>query len=89
MQDNQRDRRQLPSDYETCFLVAQTTKNLLAKQETQVQSSGREDPLKKGMAGYPLQYSCLENSTDGGAWGGYSPWCLKELDTTEQLTLSL
>ena len=34
--------------------------------------------------GYPLQYSCLENSMVG-----YSPWGHKELDTTEQLTLSL
>ena len=25
-----------------------------------------EDPLEKGMA--PLQYSCLENSMDRGAW---------------------
>ena len=30
--------------------------------------------------GYPLQYSCLENSMD-------SPWCCKEVDTTEQLSL--
>ena len=32
------------------FLVAQTVKNLLAMQETPVQSLGPEDPLKKGMA---------------------------------------
>ena len=36
--------------------------------------------------GYPLQYSCLENSVDRRAW-----WAtvhgLAELDTTEQLTL--
>ena len=32
------------------FLVAQTVKNPLAMQETQVQSLGREDPLEKGMA---------------------------------------
>ena len=30
------------------------------------------------------QYSCLKNSMDRGA---YSPWGLKQLDTTEQLTL--
>ena len=30
--------------------MAQTVKNLPAKQETQVQSLGREDPLEKGMA---------------------------------------
>ena len=29
--------------------------------------------------GKPLQYSCLENSMDRGAWGltGYSPWVAK------------
>ena len=37
--------------------------------------------------GNPLQYSCLENSIDRRAWrAGYSSWCHKELDTTEQLT---
>ena len=38
-------------------LVAQMVKNLLAKQETWVRSLGWEDPLEKGMAGNPLQYS--------------------------------
>ena len=33
--------------------------------------------------GNPLQYSCLENSMDGGAMVGYSPWDRKESDTTE------
>ena len=28
--------------------------------------------------GSPLQYSCLENSMDRGAWLGYSPWGRKE-----------
>ena len=32
--------------------------------------------------GNPLQYSCLENPTDGGAW---CPWGRKELDTTKRL----
>ena len=31
-------------------LVAQVVKNLLAMQETQFRSLGREDPLEKGMA---------------------------------------
>ena len=30
--------------------------------------------------GNPLQYSCLENSMDAGAWGDYSPWDFKVLD---------
>ena len=37
-------------------------------QETQVQSLGLEDPLREGGHGNPLQYSCLENPRDGGAW---------------------
>ena len=32
--------------------------------------------------GNPLQYSCLENPMDRGAW---CPWGHKESDTTEQL----
>ena len=32
--------------------------------ETRVLSLGWEDPLEKGKAGYPLQYSDLENSMD-------------------------
>ena len=48
-------------------LVAQMVKNLPAMQETQ--------GLVPGLGGYPgegngnpLQYSCLENSMDRGAW---------------------
>ena len=41
-----------------------------------------------GGNGYPLQYSCLENSLDRGAW-----WAtvhgIAESDMTEQLTLFL
>ena len=48
-------------------LVAQIVKNLPALQETQVGSLGWEEPLEKGMA-TPLQYSCLENPMDSGAW---------------------
>ena len=33
--------------------------------------------------GNPVQHSNLENPRDRGAWVGYSPWCDKELDTTE------
>ena len=33
--------------------------------------------------GHPLQYSCLENPTDRGAWEDYSPQGLEEPDTTE------
>ena len=62
-------------------------KTLPAMQETGVWSLGWEDPLEKG-TGNPLQYSCLENSLDRGAWrttvhGGH-----KESDTTEWPTLT-
>ena len=51
-------------------------------QETHVRSLGWEDPLEKGMAN-PLQYPCLENPMDRGAWRAtYSPWGHKELVTT-------
>ena len=42
-------------------LLAQMVKNLPAMQETQVQSLGEGN-------GNPLQYSCLENPMDRGAW---------------------
>ena len=38
--------------------------------------------------GYPLQYSCLENPMDRGAWWA-SPWGCKESKMTERLTFSL
>ena len=47
--------------------MAQTVENLPAMQETQVRSLGEEDPLEEGTAN-PLQYSCLENTKDRGAW---------------------
>ena len=39
--------------------------------------------------GSSLQYSCLENSRDGGPWWATACVVTKESDTTEQLTLSL
>ena len=59
-------------------------KDLPAMQETWVRSLGRI--LQGGSPGEekgnPLQYSCLENAMDRGAW-----WTIvrKELDTTERL----
>ena len=35
--------------------------------------------------GTPLQYSCLENPMDRGAWVGCSPWGREESDMTERL----
>ena len=48
-------------------LVAQKLKCLPPIRETWVRSLGREDPPGEGN-GNPLQYSCLENPMDGGAW---------------------
>ena len=42
--------------------------------------SGRSPGAEKDN---PLQYSCLENPMDRGAWRGYSPGSFKESDTTE------
>ena len=42
-------------------------KNLAAKQEREVQSLGWSDSLG-GRNGNPLQYSCLGNPMDRGAW---------------------
>ena len=51
-------------------------KDLHTMQEAWVRSLGWEDPLKKEMVTHSsilfffflLQYSCLENPMDGGAW---------------------
>ena len=51
-------------------------------QETWVQSLGQEDPLEKGMAGNPLQYSCQEIFMDRGAWFAIVHEVVKELDMT-------
>jgi len=62
--------------------VAQTVKNLPAMRETWVRSLGGEDPLEGGQ-GNPLQYSCLKNPHGQRNLVAYSPWGLKESDTTE------
>ena len=59
--------------------MAQLVKNPPAVWETWVQSLGWEDPLEMGKATHSsiLPWRIL-----------YSPWGHKELDTTEQLSLS-
>ena len=47
--------------------MAQRLKRRPAMWETWVRSLGREDSPGEGN-GNPLQYSCLENPMDGGAW---------------------
>ena len=46
--------------------VAQMVKNLPVIQETRVLSLSWRSPGE--CSGYPLQYSCLDNSIDGRAW---------------------
>ena len=66
-------------------LVAQMVKRMPAEQETQVQSLGWEDPLKKETAAHS---SILAGKFHGlRSLVGYSPWGRKELDTTERLHL--
>ena len=61
--------------------MAQMVKNLLAMQETQVQSPGQEDPLEKGMATHS---SILAWRIHGqNSLVGYHPWGRKESHTTE------
>ena len=47
--------------------LAQMVKSLPAMQETWIRSLSQEDPLGE-RNGNPLQYSCLENPMDRGAW---------------------
>ena len=68
-------------------LVAQRVKNPPAMQETQVPSLGPEDPRKEGMATHS---SILAWRIHGQrSLVGCNPWGFKELETTEQLTVSL
>ena len=64
-------------------------KNLLAN-SGDIRDAGSIPGLGRspgGGHGNPLQYSCLENPMDRGAWGGYSPWGCKGSDTTERLSV--
>ena len=64
--------------------MAQTVKRLPAMQETRVRSPGREDSPGEGN-GNPLQYSCLGNPMNRGAWWATFHGVTKESDTTERL----
>ena len=67
-------------------LMAQMVKNLLAMWETQLQSLGREDPLKMEMATHS---NILDREFHGQrSLAGCRQWDHKELDTTERPTVS-
>ena len=63
-------------------LVAQMVKESACNAGALGSIPGSESSPGEGN-GYPLQYFCLENSMDRGA---YSPWVCKKSDTTERLT---
>ena len=56
-----------PNPHDKTSLVAQTVKRLPTMRETGVPSHGSGRTPGEGN-GTPLQYSCLENPMDGGAW---------------------
>ena len=68
--------------YTSVFSGGSVVKNLLANagDSSSILGSGR---FPGEGSGNPLQYSCLENPKDRGAWRGYNPPGLKESDTTE------
>ena len=57
-------------------------KNMPAMQEMQVRSLGQENHLEKGMAPHSSILAWRISWTERSLVG-YSPWGLKELDTTE------
>ena len=61
--------------------VATSAHNLPATQEVRVQSLGQED-APGGGNGNPLQYFCLGNILDGGAWWAITQRAAKESDVT-------
>ena len=56
-----------PGSQPSGFLGGSVVKNLPAMQEMQAWSLGEEDSLEEGN-GNPIQYSCLGNPMDRGAW---------------------
>ena len=55
-------------------------------QEAHVRSLGQEDPPGGGH-GNPLQYSCLENPMDGGAWWATAHTAAQSQTQLKQLSM--
>ena len=70
------------------FPGGSVVKNLPAKAGNAGSIPGSGRSLGEGKCN-PLQYSCLGNSMDRGAWWAIVHGVTKESDMTEQLTLSL
>ena len=70
-------------------LVAQMVENLLAMQETWIQSIGWEDSLEKRMATHSTSVFLLGKFHGFGSLASYNPWGHQEMDSTEWLTLAL
>ena len=66
------------------FPGGSVVKNLLANARDTGSIPGLGRAPRVG-TGNPLQYSCLGNPMDRGAWRGYSPWGCQESDMTERL----
>ena len=67
--------------------MSQMLKNLSAMKETWIQSLSQENPLEREMTIIPV--FLLGEFHGQRSLAGYSPWGHKELEMTEQLTLSL
>ena len=66
-----------------CMCVLPSSNKSACQAEEQVQSLGQEFP--GGGHGHPLQYFCLENPVDRGAWWATVHGITKESDMTERL----
>ena len=77
-----------PNNFESFYLVTQTIRNLPVMPETRAWSLDQSGRSPGEGNGNPLQYSCLENSMDRGAWRASVHGIVKASDTTELLTLS-
>ena len=62
--------------------MAQWKRIYLPMHKTWVPSLGQEDSPRGGN-GIPLQYSCLGNPMDRGAWWAYSSWGYKKSGMTK------